>query len=84
MRRYKNEQTVKLSVFTLWGTESKTSQRHGDKHASQQDQPPGTWKDASISLWLVRYILLGVFCFVCCVLLDYGLELELSLHNFMT
>lgn len=63
MRKYKNEQTVRLSVFTLWGTEPKTSQRHGDMHASQQDQPPGIWKNASVSLWLVKYILLGFFLF---------------------
>lgn len=49
---YKNEQTVRLSVFTLWGTEPKTWQRHGDVHASQQERPAGTWRDASVSLSL--------------------------------
>lgn len=82
MRKYKNEQTVRLSVFTLWGTEPKTSQRHGDMHASQQDQPPGIWKNASVSLWLVKYILLGFFFLF--VLMDFGLELKLGLLNFMT
>lgn len=53
-------------------------------HARQQEQPPGTWKDATIFLGLVKKILLGFFCFVCFVLMDFGLELELGLLNSMT